>query len=546
MSNRFSTFPTYQKAIAKVHLGSSGVDQSKLDKPIIAIVNSWNEIVTGHVHLRTIADQVKQSITDAGAVPLEFNTIAICDGIAQGHAGMKYSLASRELIADSIESMVKGHGIFDGMVMLCSCDKIVPAMLMAAGRINIPTIMITGGPMKHCITPKENKAARQEFIHGKITEQELLDVSAKYYTGPGVCPFFGTANTMCEIAESLGMTLPDSSVVPALSDDQKELAFETGRTILELIKNDIKARDIMTKEAFENAITVTLAMGGSLNSVLHIPAIAAECGIHISLDDFDQISRVTPLNTRICPNSKIYAAADLYPVGGLRTVMNELGQLIHRDCLTVNGKTIGENISHAKPADGTIIRPLDNPFEKEGGIAVLYGSLAPKGGVVKCSAIPEDQWLFEGPAMVFDSEEACTDAAYAHQIPDGTAVIIRYEGPAGGPGMREMHRATEILASIPGVAIITDGRFSGASAGVSVGYLSPEAYAGGPIALVEDGDIIKIDIRSRKLEWCVSEETATKRQRSFQPIINNVQSNYLHMYREISEDASKGAIRKKF
>lgn len=546
MSNRFSTFPTYQKAIAKVHLGSCGVDQSKLDKPIIAVVNSWNEIVTGHVHLRTIAEQVKQSIRRAGGVPLEFNTIAICDGIAQGHAGMKYSLSSRELIADSIEAMVKGHGIFDGMVMLCSCDKIVPGMLMAAARINMPTIMITGGPMKHCITPKENKAARQEFIHGKISEQDLLDVSAKYYTGPGVCPFFGTANTMCEVAESLGMTLPNVSTVPALSEDQKELAFATGRAIMELVHKDVKAKDIMTKEAFENAITVTLAMGGSLNSTLHIPAIAAECGIDISLDDFDRISRTTPLNTRICPNSKIYATGDLDPVGGLKTIMNELRPILHTDCQTVNGHTIGENIADAKPADGTIIRPLDNPFEKEGGIAVLYGSLAPKGGVVKCSAIPEDQWVFEGPAMVFDSEEDCTDAAYNHQIPDGTAVIIRYEGPAGGPGMREMHRATEILASIPGVAIITDGRFSGASAGVSVGYLSPEAYAGGPIALVENGDLIKINIPERKLEWCVPDEVAKKRKAAFNPFVKDVQSNYLHMYRAISEDASKGAIRKKF
>jgi dihydroxy-acid dehydratase len=546
MSNRFSTFPTYQKAIAKVHLGSCGVDQKKLDKPIIAIVNSWNEIVTGHVHLRILADQVKQAITEAGAVPLEFNTIAICDGIAQGHAGMKYSLASRELIADSIEAMVKGHGIFDGMVMLGSCDKIVPGMLMAAARINIPTIMITGGPMKHHITPKENKAARQEFIHGKIDEQKLLDVSAEYYTGAGVCPFFGTANTMCEIAETLGLTLPNVSTVLALSDEQKKLTAEAGRTIVNLVKKDIKPLDILTKEAFENAITVTLAMGGSLNSTLHIPAIAAECGIPISLDDFDRISRSTPLNTRICPNSKIYATGDLDTVGGLKTVMNELRSILHTDCLTVNGHTIGENIADAKSADGEIIRPITNPFEREGGIAVLYGNLAPKGSVVKCSAIPENQWIFEGPAMVFDSEEDCTDAAYAHQIPNGTAVIIRYEGPSGGPGMREMHRATEILAGIPGVAIITDGRFSGASAGISVGYLSPEAYAGGPIGLVQNGDIIKINIPERKLEWCVSEDTAAKRRTTFQPVIKDVNSNFLHLYREISEDASKGAVRKKF
>ena len=289
MSNRLATFPEYQRAIAKVHLGSCGTDQTKLDKPIIAIVNSWNELVTGHVHLRTIADQVKKAIVQAGALPLEFNTIAICDGIAQGHAGMKYVLASRELIADSVEAMIKGHGMFDGMVLLGSCDKIVPGMLMAAARINIPAIMITGGPMQHEITPRENKEARQEFIHGKISEEKLLEVSKKYYTAAGVCPFFGTANTMCVVAEALGMTLPNVSVVPALSDDQKKLAQQTGQTIVELVKKDVKPRDIMTREAFENAITVTLAMGGSLNSTLHIPAIAAECGLTITLNDFDRI-----------------------------------------------------------------------------------------------------------------------------------------------------------------------------------------------------------------------------------------------------------------
>ncbi|WP_110953949.1 dihydroxy-acid dehydratase [Anaerosinus massiliensis] len=546
MKNRLSSFPIYQRAIAKVHLGSCGSDQSKLDRPIIAIVNSWNELVTGHVHFRTLADQVKESILAAGGFPLEFNTIAICDGIAQGHAGMKYVLASRELIADSIEAMILGHGMFDGMVMLGSCDKIVPGMLMAAARINIPTIMITGGPMQHEITPKENKDARQQFIRGDITEEKLLEVSKKYYTRAGVCPFLGTANTMCVIAEALGMTLPGVSVTPALSNEQKELVYETGKTILNLVQHNIKPRDIMTEKAFKNAITMTLAMGGSLNSTLHIPAIAAECGLTVTVQDFDRISRTTPLNTRVCPNSKEFATADLYKVGGTKTIMHELKSLLHLDVTTVNGKTLGENITNALPADGDIIRSVQQPFEPEGGIAVLYGSLAPKGAVVKSSAVPKEEWRFEGPAMVFDCEEDCTEAFYQQKIESGTAVIIRNEGPCGGPGMREMHRATELLAKIPNIAIITDGRFSGASAGLSVGYLSPEAYVGGPIGLVENGDLIKIDIEKRSIDWCIAEEIAETRKKAFVPHQAEVSSNFLRMYRTMTLDAANGAVRKTF
>jgi len=542
--NKLAGFPEYQRAIAKVHLGSCGADQKQLNKPIIAIVNSWNEIVTGHVHLRTLADQVKKSIIEAGAVPLEFNTIAICDGIAQGHAGMKYVLASRELIADSIEAMICGHGMFDGMVLLGSCDKIVPGMLMSAARLNIPSIMITGGPMQHKITPKENKEARQKYIYGEIDEDELLEISKQYYTTAGVCPFLGTANTMCIVAESLGMTLPGVSVVPALSEAQEELVKQTGKRIVELVVKNICPRDIMTKEAFENAIVMTLAMGGSLNSVLHIPAIAAECGICLNLHDFDRISRKTPLTARVCPNSSQYATADLYAVGGTQTIMNELGDLLYRDVQTVNGFTIGENVQEAPAADGIIIRAKDSPFEAEGGIAVLQGNLAPNGAVVKSSAVPEDLWIFEGPAVVFNSEEECRDAAYQQKIVPGSAVIIRYEGPIGGPGMREMHRSTEILAKIPGIAIITDGRFSGASAGLSIGYLTPEAYGGGPIALVKNGDIIKVDIARRKIDLCVADDIIKERKAAFIPPEIDVKSNFLRLYRATTQDAYHGAVRK--
>lgn len=544
MENKLAGFPEYQRAIAKVHLGSCGADQKKLDRPIIAVVNSWNELVTGHVHLRTIADQVKKSILAAGGVPLEFNTIAICDGIAQGHAGMKYVLASRELIADSIEAMVCGHGMFDGMVLLGSCDKIVPGMLMSAARLNLPSMMITGGPMQHRITPTENKAARQKYIHGEISEEELLKISGEYYTEAGVCPFLGTANTMCIVAEALGMTLPGVSTVPALSEAQEALVAATGRRIVELVREGIRPRDIMTKDAFENAITATLAIGGSLNAVLHIPAIASECGISLSLHDFDTISRRTPLTTRVCPNSGEYATADLYPVGGAPAILRGLGDLLHEDAKTVSGYAIKENVRNAPLPDGTIIRPADDPFEPEGGIAVLKGSLAPNGAVVKSSAVPADLWKFEGPAIVFDSEEDCQEAAYAKKIAPGAAVVIRYEGPGGGPGMREMHRSTEILAKIPGIAIITDGRFSGASAGLSVGYLSPEAQAGGPIALVENGDKIRIDIAARRIDLCVDEATLQARHQSFAPPQIEVESNFLRMYRATVQDAYHGAIRK--
>ena len=543
----FENFSPYQRAIAKGHICSCGSEYHSLGKPIIAVVNSWNEIVAGHAHLRELAEHVKQGILDAGGYPLEFNTIAVCDGITQSHEGMKYVLPSRELIADSIEVMIKSHGMFDGMVLLGSCDKIVPAMLMAAARLNIPSVMLTGGPMVNTIKPHQSKAARQQFMRGEIDEQKLVEVTLEYYPTPGICPFLGTANTMCIVAEALGLALPDSSIAPAISDKRKEIAYQSGSTCVAAVRSSLLPRDILTKAAFDNALSVVLAMGGSLNTVLHLPAIAAECGLDVTLADFDRLSRITPLLTRIYPNSDEYTVADLYPVGGIPAIMNELGDLLHKDAATIDGRTLGEVLSGASGADGTIVRTIETPFSPEGGIAILQGNLAPLGAVVKSSAIPAGMEIFKGAAHVFESEEECMEAAYQGKINPGEVLVIRNEGPVGGPGMREMHRATEVVTKVGNIAIITDGRFSGASGGLVIGYLSPEAVAGGPIGLVETGDIIEINVPARSIEWQVDADIMQNR-------INNkitakkaeIESNFLNMYAATTLSAGEGAIRRKF
>ena len=538
--------PKYQRAMAKVHLGSCGTSYKELKRPIIAVVNSWNEIVPGHCHLRELAEYVKKGILEAGGLPLEFNTIAICDGIAHAHEGMKYVLPSRDLIADSVEAMIRGHGIFDGMVMIASCDKIVPGMLMAAARLNIPGIMVTGGPMINKITPGESKKVRQSFLRYEVTEEELFDAVMDYYPTPGICPLLGTANTMCVVAEALGITLPGSASIPAMSKERKELAERTGRTIIEIVERGVCPKDILVPEAFENAISVVLAMGGSLNSVLHLPAIAHECGSSVTFRDFDRISRVTPLIVRIAPSSSEYTMADLYNVGGLLAVMNELQPILHSDLATVTGETLGERLVGAKNADGKIIRPFTQPFSSESGLAVLEGNLAPEGAVVKTSAVPDELKIYRGLARVFNGQDECMAAMETDdQIQEGDVIVIRYEGPIGGPGMREMHRISEQLAmKFSRIAVVTDGRFSGASAGLSVGYLSPEAAEGGPIALVENGDSISIDITGRNIHWHVTEEELAARRERFQVNVGQkTESSFLNLYRSHATSASTGAIR---
>lgn len=547
MPNALDRFPGFQRAIAKSHLCSCGANYRELDRPIIAVVNSWNEIVAGHAHLRDLAEEAKRGIIAAGGFPLEFNTIAICDGIAQSHEGMKYVLPSRELIADSIEMMVAAHGIFDGMVLIGSCDKIVPAMLMAAARLNIPAVMVTGGTMVNCIPPHQSKKARQLFLDGKMDEQDLVNVTLQFYPGPGICPFLGTANTMCIVAEALGMALPGSGTVPAKDAGRRNIAYSSGLAVMDLVKCGTKPRDIMTSAAFHNAIAVVLAIGGSLNSVLHIPAIAHECGLEVTLGDFDRVSRRTPLIARVYPNSDEFTVADLHNAGGVPAIIKELRPLLEAAAITANGRTLGENSNQAPAPDGTVILPMDRPFSSESGIAVLYGNLAPAGAVVKSSAIPASMQVFTGPAKVFESEEDCMTALYQGQIQSGHIVVVRNEGPVGGPGMREMHRATEVLNKIGRTAIITDGRFSGASSGLAVGYLSPEAAEGGPIAVVRDGDSIEINVPGRTLNCLIGDTEWASRRQKLKPHEKQPHaSNLLRMYGATSLSAAGGAIRRNF
>lgn len=542
MKNKISEIAPFTRAILKAHLCSCGVDYSSLNKPVIAIANSWNEIVPGHVHLRQLAERVKAGVEAAGGVALEFNTIAVCDGIAQGHSGMKYSLPSRETIADSVEIMVKGHGIFDGLVVLSSCDKIVPGMLMAAARLNLPGVVVLGGVMPNHIKPKESKAARRDFLDGKLDEKGLVEITNRYYPGPGACPFLGTANTMQGLSEALGMAMPRSSWMQALSGEQLDTAEAAGRQAVELVRAGITPDKIMTRKAFENAISVLLAMGGSLNACLHLPAIADELGIPLPLDLFDEISRRVPFLAGVTPNNQEYTTNDLQRAGGLPALLQELGGLIHTDALTVTGRTVGENIAGSEVLDREIIRPVHSPIDAEGGIAVLKGNLAADGSLIKQSAVAPELRSFSGPAKVFNSEEEFDEAYEQGRIEEGDAVIIRYEGPKGGPGMRELHRCTEILGKFKRVALITDGRFSGASAGLSIGYVSPEAAEGGTIALVQDGDTVVIDVQNRILQVELTEEELERRAAKLEDVKREA-SKFLRLYAAHASSAAYGAVR---
>ncbi|OIJ11580.1 dihydroxy-acid dehydratase [Anaerobacillus arseniciselenatis] len=542
MENKISQIAPYTRAILKAHLCSCGVDYKSMDKPVIAIANSWNEVVPGHVHLRELAERVKKGVREAGGLPLEFNTIAVCDGIAQGHEGMKYSLPSRETIADSVEIMVKGHGMFDGMVVLSSCDKIVPGMMMAAGRLNLPSLVVLGGVMPNHIKPYESKAARKDFLAGELDEEGLVKITNEYYPSAGACPFLGTANTMQGLSEALGMALPKTSWMQALSDEQLDAAEEAGRQAVELVNKGVTPKDIMTKEAFENAISVLLAMGGSLNACLHLPAIAHEVGVDLPIDLFDEISRKVPFLAGVTPNNNEYTTNDLQRAGGMPALMQELRSLLHTDALTVNGKTVAENIEGHDVLDREIIYPLQKPITEEGGIAVLKGNLTKDGALIKQSAVSKDLLTFSGPAKVFNSEEDFVAAYEADNIFEGDAVVIRYEGPKGGPGMRELHRCTEVLGKFERVALITDGRFSGASAGLSIGYASPEAAEGGTMALVEDGDMIDIDIPNRSITLNVSDEELSRRAEHLE-ILKREASKYLRMYANNASSAATGGIR---
>jgi len=541
MERRIDRIPPYPRAVLKGHLASCGIDYHDMSKPIIAVVNSHNDLVAGHVHLDRIADFVKEGVRAAGGLPLEFNTIAMCDGLAQSHGGMRYSLPSRDLIADSVETMVSGHGIFDGVVMLASCDKIVPAMLMAAARLDLPTVIVTGGPSGNAITPAESKAARQRFLGGEIDEEELVRITASYYNGAGICSFLGTANTMCMVTEALGLGLPDIALLPAQSPERNELARASGRRAVELVlAGGPTPRQILTREAFEDAIALVLAIGGSLNTVLHIPAIAHECGIELTLQDWERVSRRTPFIAAVTPNHNGRTVNDLQRAGGTKAILKELLPVLHGDRLTITGRTLAENVAGAQVTDREIIRPLGAPLLPTGGIQVLKGNLATEGAVIKRSAAGAE--FFQGPARVFEAEEAAEEAAHAGLIHPGDVIVVRYEGPKGGPGMRELHRLTEIIKKIGNVAVITDGRFSGASSGMAVGYLCPEAAEGGAIALVHEGDMITIDLKQGSITLEVADEVLNERRRHWTATEKEA-SLMLRQYARSVGSAAGGAIR---
>ncbi|MEE8167329.1 MAG: dihydroxy-acid dehydratase [Candidatus Hydrothermarchaeales archaeon] len=524
-----------------------GYTDEELEKPFVGVVNTFNELCPGHIHLRGISEAVKAGVRMQGGTPFEFGTIGICDGIAMGHEGMKYSLPSREIIADSIEAMVEAHRM-DAFVAVASCDKIVPGALMAAARINIPTIVVTGGPMlpgiykgEHIDLVSGTFEGVGKLQAGEITREELKEIEDSACPGCGSCAGMFTANTMACVTEAMGMSLPYCATSHAVDAKKLRIAKYSGMAVVDLIEKDLKARDIMSDEAFENAVRIDLALGGSTNTALHLPAIAHEAGLQLDLEFFDKLSRDTPHISNLKPGGP-YSLLDLERAGGLPGVMKRLeGKL--NNCITVTGKKVNENISGARVLDQEVIRPLDNPFHKEGGIAVLKGTLAPKGSVVKQTAVGEGMMHHIGKARPFNSEEDAVDAIVKGAIEDGDVIVIRYEGPKGGPGMREMLYPTSMLAGMhleESVALITDGRFSGGTRGPCIGHVSPEAAEGGPIALVREGDEIEIDIPKRRLDLLISEDELEERRTKWKAPEKKAKG-YLRIYQRLVSSASEGA-----
>ncbi|TCO78040.1 dihydroxy-acid dehydratase [Marinisporobacter balticus] len=530
-----------------------GYTREEIDRPLIGIVNAHNEIIAGHIHLDRIAEAAKKGVAMAGGTPIEFPAIGICDGIAMGHDGMRYPLASRELIADSIEAMASAHG-FDGLVLIPNCDKIIPGMLMAAARLNIPSIVVSGGPMragKHndeeidfstCI---ENVGAYQKEL---ITEEELEDIAMNACPGCGSCSGLFTANSMNCLTEVLGMGLPYNGTAMAHSGERIRLAKTAGMKIMDLVRENIRPLDILTIDAFENAITVDMAMAGSTNTVLHLPAIAHEAEIDLELDLFDEISKKTPYLSKLSP-SGVHHMEDLHLAGGIPALMNELSKkvLIHENLITVTGATVGENIKNKSVRDYKIIHPIDEPYRNTGGLAILKGNLALDGCVVKEAAVAQEMLSHEGPAKVFDSEEKAVKAIFDGKIEKGDVVVIRYEGPKGGPGMKEMLAPTAAIAGMgldKDVALLTDGRFSGATRGAAIGHISPEAMEDGLIALIKNGDRIEIDIPNKKIEAKLSDDEINIRKANFKKPQPKVTKGYLARYAKLVTSANTGAVLK--
>ena len=528
-----------------------GLTEEEMKKPLVGIVSSYNEIVPGHMNLDKITEAVKMGVAMAGGTPIVFPAIAVCDGIAMGHIGMKYSLVTRDLIADSTECMALAHQ-FDALVMVPNCDKNVPGLLMAAARINVPTVFVSGGPMLagHVKGEKRSLSSMFEavgsYAAGTMTEEDVYDFECNACPTCGSCSGMYTANSMNCLTEVLGMGLKGNGTIPAVYSERLRLAKRAGMQVMELLKQDIRPRDIMTKEAFLNALTVDMALGCSTNSMLHLPAIAHEAGVELNPEMANAISEKTPNLCHLAPAGYHYIE-ELNEAGGVYAVMNELNKLnlLHTECMTVTGKTVGENIKGCVNKNPEIIRPVENPYSKTGGIAVLKGNLAPDTAVVKRSAVVPEMQVHEGPARVFDCEEDAIEAIRGGKIVAGDVVVIRYEGPKGGPGMREMLNPTSAIAGMglgSSVALITDGRFSGAARGASIGHVSPEAAEGGPIALVEEGDLIRINIPEHKLEVVVSDEELVRRKAAWTPREPKVTTGYLKRYAKMVSSANKGAI----
>ena len=540
-----------QQAPHRSLFNALGFTKEEMERPLVGIVSSYNEIVPGHMNLDKIVEAVKMGVAMAGGVPRVFPAIAVCDGIAMGHVGMKYSLVTRDLIADSTEAMAMAHQ-FDALVMVPNCDKNVPGLLMAAARLNIPTVFVSGGPMLagHVEGRKRSLSsmfeAVGEYTAGKINAEELEEYECKVCPSCGSCSGMYTANSMNCLTEVLGMGLQGNGTIPAVYSERIRLAKKAGMQVMELLRKNIRPRDIMTSEAFMNALTVDMALGCSTNSMLHLPAIAHEAGVELNVDIANEVSARTPNLCHLAPAGPTYME-DLNEAGGVYAVMKELTKknLLNLDCVTVTGKTVGENIADSVNRNPEVIRPIDNPYSTTGGLAILKGNLAPDSGVVKRSAVVPEMMVHEGPARVFDCEEDAIAAILGGKIVAGDVVVIRYEGPKGGPGMREMLNPTSAIAGMglgSSVALITDGRFSGASRGASIGHVSPEAAVGGPIALVEEGDIISINIPENKLELKVSDEVLAERRAKWQPREPKITTGYLARYAAMVTSGNRGAI----
>ena len=534
-------------------LRADGLKEEDFKKPFVAVANSFTEIIPGHIHLREISEEVKKGIRESGGIPFEFNTIGVCDGIVMGHEGMKFSLASRELIADSVETMVEGH-CFDALVCITNCDKITPGMLMGAVRVNIPTIFVSGGPMMAGKYDDKRIDLRTLFealgkhSAGKISEDELYKIECFACPGAGSCAGLFTANSMNCILEALGIALPGNGTIPAVDPLRKSLAYSSGKQIIKVLNKNLKIKDIITEKSIENAFILDLAMGGSTNTVLHLIALAKEAEIEFDLEKINELSEKVSHLIHLSPTGNYYME-DLNRAGGVSAVLNEVRKLnvLNLDEKTVSLSSIGERIKDSKIKDTDVIRNLENAYSVKGGLRILFGNLAPEGAVVKSGAVAEEMMVHKGPSRVFDSEDDAINAIRNLKIKKGDIIVIRYEGPKGGPGMREMLMPTSAIAGIGldrDVALITDGRFSGATRGASIGHISPEAADGGPIALIEEGDLISIDIPNAKIELLVSDVELAKRKKKWKPKETELKSKWLNRYRRFVTSASQGAILK--